>query len=230
MAPAWAWTTCAGSSYLFIEAKDCQLKGFGWATAVVQVAAIAMIYFILAEEEGGLLLESSYEYNYGEAPPSPPESPPAPPSAPPPPSTIKNSEVALKVSLFILVVFVLSFLGKDYIRGATCVKAGSPLMGFTILFVMTFGCAASFVYAMKEAYDDDQNFSPAKVILESVSVLLVLDLDEKVYEAAEAYLGEDRLAEMIGKDEEPGTPKTLYSMSHGSGSVELNGSGTNPRL
>lgn len=229
MAPAWAWTTCAGSSYLFIEANNCRLKFFGLATAVVQVAAIAMIYFVLAEEDGGLLLESSYEYNYGEAPPSPPELPPGPPTAPSPPSKIKNSEVALHVSVGILCIFVMSFLAKDYIRGVTCLQAGSVLMGGIILIVMSIGSLASVVYAIKEAYDDDQNFSPAKVILESVTVLLVLDLDEKVYEAAEAYLGEDRLAEMIGKDEAPGTPKTLYSMSHGSGNVELNSSG-NPRL
>ena len=212
MAPAWAWTTCAGSSNLFLCASSPGLKVLGILTCVVQLASITIIYLVLAEEQGSVDAGSYADYTYDvPSPPFPPPGPGFPPAPARPPASVKNDATTYFVAEIALSVFVAAWLAKDVIRAITCIRFGAWLMGLSIGIVTLVGFIGTIIYAVKEA-SDDGGYQPHKIILESVTVLLILDLDEKVYEGVQVFLGDARLESFIGKEDD-GKPASLASIN-----------------
>jgi hypothetical protein len=171
---------------------------------------------VLAEEQGPADVGSyTYDVSSPFAPPGPPFSPPGGPAFPPaparPPASVKDDATTYFVAEIALSIFVSAWLAKDIIRAITCIRFGHWLMGEAIGLVTLVGFAGTIIYAVKEA-SAEEGYQPHKIILESVTVLLILDLDEKVYEGVQVLLGDARLESLIGKEDE-GQPASLASIA-----------------
>ena len=171
VAPAWAWDSFGGTSYLFVLAGDCRLQLVGWGTAIAQLLALSTIFLVLDEDTLGSKCDNS--------------------------TLFKCSNTAVYACFGIFVLFVGAWLAADMVRCMTAFTHVDIRLALLLGIVTVAAEVSCLLYALKEASAGGAQM----LILESVTTLLILDLDDKVYEAAEKILGADVLEARVGKRE-----------------------------
>ena len=173
VAPAWAWDSFGGSAKLFVLASDARLRFVGWGTALAQLCALLTIFLVLDEDDLDAACDDS--------------------------PLFKCSTTALALCMTIFVVFLCAWMAADYVRCLTAFKHGAIKLALMTAIVTLAAQISCLLFALKEASGGGAQM----LILESVTTLLILDLDGKVYEAAEKILGADLLEARVGS-EQPG--------------------------
>lgn len=171
MAAEWVSRKFDGSAYRFLVAADWKLRLVGWICWLSQMLALMTIYFVLIGDEISDECDNS--------------------------DTFKCSDGAAWLCVGILAIFLVSWLATDCSRVYACLRPGwskgEPLLGIAVLLVTLTGGVSCIVFAVKEgAAGGAQN-----LVLESVTVLLILDLDEKMFEAMQVWIGSERLEGMM---------------------------------
>lgn len=169
-APTWARERLDGTSYLFFLAANPKLKLVGWVTALAQFLSLLTITTVLEEDELSHACENS--------------------------AAFKCSTTAAIVCLILFVAFMGGWLTLKASRAILAVRKGALSLGITLGIVVCTSYVCTSWYAFTEAASSGAQ----KLILESVSVLLILDLDDKVYEAATVILGAEQLDSWLGFD------------------------------
>jgi hypothetical protein len=166
--PTWALDSFDGTSYIFFLAANPKLKLVGWITAFAQLLAILTVGLVLEEDNPSSACDNS--------------------------TAFKCTTLAFVICLALFCVFTCGWLTLKASRAALALKNGAPFLGIMLGLVVCESAVACMAYAIREA----ASAGAQKLILDSVSVLLILDLDDKVYEAMSVLLGADKLQSWLG--------------------------------
>lgn len=208
--PGWS-QKLDGSANLFLLSDDKWLKGIGWVSIVAQIIAIALVYIVLVDDPfvvqpsppWNVTLPSYYSYGSSSPPSAPPSLPSAPPSPPGTTTTdFKHGGLAKTLATGVMIVFILAWTANDFRNIAVCFnKDRAVCMGFCMLVPLFCGIVSAGVYAYNEG-DDNEDGGAYKIVIDSVTVLLILELDEKLYDAAKAFYDPKEFEKLMEFDAE----------------------------